>query len=260
MTSPSGPRRPAGARSLFPKEHGAYGQLLLPLVAALAMGSPTIASAALTVAAIATFVAHEPLLVLLGARGRRAREEDGRRAARVGAACGIAATAAGAAGLWLGGEEVVAAAAPPVALALLLAPFILLGREKTAAGEIVAAAALSGAALPVALAGGVPFGPALVAWSAWVIGFTAGTSTVRGVIKRHKQGARSATDVALLAIATALAFALLYFQRVGAAALPMIAASWIILALAPHPRHLKKLGWTLVGSSTATLAILVLLA
>lgn len=253
------PGRAADARSLFPKEHGAYGQLALPLVAALAMGSPSLASLLLAVGAALAFVAHEPLLVVLGARGSRARAEDGPRAARVGVVCGAAALAAGAAGMWLGGRPVAIAALAPLALTLALVPFIFLGREKTAPGELAAAAALSGAALPVAIAGGVPQPAALVAWSAWVVGFTAGTSAVRGVIKRHKRGARGATDVWLLALSSAGAAALVALDRVGAGALPMVVASIVILALAPHPRNLKKLGWTLVASSAATVALLVAL-
>src|SRR5437762_3573628 len=93
--------RPARPRSLAPKEHGAYGQLGLPLVTGLAMGRPGVAAAALAVAAAAAFVAHEPLLILAGQRGTRARREEGPRAARRLAVLGAAAAISGGAGLAL---------------------------------------------------------------------------------------------------------------------------------------------------------------
>ncbi len=52
----------------------------MPLLTALAIGRPGISPLALTAAAVLGFVAHEPLLVAVGHRGRRAREQDGRRA------------------------------------------------------------------------------------------------------------------------------------------------------------------------------------
>ena len=67
---------------MLPKEHGAYGQLLFPLVTAAAMGRPTLAAVALIITATAIFLSHEPLLVLAGSRGPRARRDDGARARR----------------------------------------------------------------------------------------------------------------------------------------------------------------------------------
>ncbi|MBK8937310.1 MAG: YwiC-like family protein [Polyangiaceae bacterium] len=68
--------RPTPKRSLMPREHGAYGQLVLPAAAAL-IAWPSFGGAALAVAATAMFLAHEPALVLLGQRGARARAELG---------------------------------------------------------------------------------------------------------------------------------------------------------------------------------------
>ena len=47
-------------RSLAPKEHGAYAQLGLPLLAALLMGRPTLLSALLVVGFACALLAHEP--------------------------------------------------------------------------------------------------------------------------------------------------------------------------------------------------------
>ena len=67
-------------RSLMPREHGAYGQLALPLLTALFSGRPTAAAFLYSTAAVFAFFAHEPLLVLLGQRGSRAFRELGARA------------------------------------------------------------------------------------------------------------------------------------------------------------------------------------
>jgi hypothetical protein len=75
----------ATRRSLLPHEHGAYGQIALPLVCGLGMGRPGIAAALLSAGAFAGFLSYEPLLVATGNRGKRARDEDGARARRLAA-------------------------------------------------------------------------------------------------------------------------------------------------------------------------------
>ena len=69
----------ARRRSLWPREHGAYAQLAAPLLTALVIVRPTVAAALLALAACIAFLANEPLLVVLGHRGKRMREQDGRR-------------------------------------------------------------------------------------------------------------------------------------------------------------------------------------
>ena len=67
---------------LIPREHGAYGQLLMPLLVSLVIGGAAAGALALAAAAVAAFLAHEPLLVLLGQRDGRAsrdRNADARR-------------------------------------------------------------------------------------------------------------------------------------------------------------------------------------
>ncbi|HET7503266.1 MAG TPA: YwiC-like family protein [Kofleriaceae bacterium] len=70
---------PAGSRvrSLWPREHGAYVQLLAPLATAMVATRPTIAGAAIAAGACLAFLASEPLRVLLGARGARLQETAG---------------------------------------------------------------------------------------------------------------------------------------------------------------------------------------
>jgi len=90
-----------GERSLLPQEHGAYGQLAMPLLTGLALGRPTPAGLTLAAAAVLGFVAHEPLLVALGRRGRRALDEDGGRARRLLVRLGTLSLVLGAVGVAL---------------------------------------------------------------------------------------------------------------------------------------------------------------
>ncbi|MBZ0235890.1 MAG: YwiC-like family protein, partial [Deltaproteobacteria bacterium] len=53
----------------LPREHGAYAQLGVPLVVALAAGRPGLAAAAFALAAIALFFVHEPVLSLAAELG-----------------------------------------------------------------------------------------------------------------------------------------------------------------------------------------------
>jgi len=66
---------------MWPKEHGAYGQLVFPLATAFAIAGATAPALLTAIAVTAAFLAHEPLIVLLGRRGVRARRDHFRRAA-----------------------------------------------------------------------------------------------------------------------------------------------------------------------------------
>jgi len=255
------PRPPA--RPLIPHEHGAWGQLLLPLLCGLALGRLTAAALLLAAAVILFFLAHEPLLVMLGQRGARARAEHGARARRwLGALLGAAA-AAGAAGLALAPAAARMAALVPVALAGAVAWLVWRKREKTVLGEVTIAAALASAAAAVALAGGAGAAAAAAAVLAWVISFAAATLAVHVILVRARsKGARDpgllhAAGVAALA-AAAVALAAGGFPP----ALPVAAAPTLLISLAVclgrvSPRRLRPLGWALVGSSVVTLAVLV---
>ncbi len=172
-------------RSLWPKEHGAYAQLAIPLLTALAAGRPTLAAVAFVVSAASAFVAHEPAAVLLGIRGTRARREDGARARTWLAVSGAVAVATGGAGLLrakLALPFAIAALAAAGAAALLLSE----RKEKTAGGEIIAAAALAGAAAPAGAASGLSTWAILACWAAWSAQFAASTVAVHALIDQTK--------------------------------------------------------------------------
>lgn len=272
MSAPEGteaPRRgrpaPAGgSRSLAPREHGAYGQLGLPLVAALAMGSPSLASVLLASASVAAFVAHEPLLVVLGRRGPKALREDGARARHRLGLLGALALASAGVGAWLAPPLARMAMLVPATLALAVAALIRAGKEKTTPGECVAAAALAAAALPVAIAEGIRWNDAGAALFVWTLSFGAATFAVRGAIAHGRAPVplvwRLLPD-ALICCGLAALFASGAAPRLYVvASLPMVVLAAVLAVATPHPRSLKKVGWALVASSVLTAALLVVAA
>jgi hypothetical protein len=236
----------------WPREHGAYGQLGLPLVTALAMGTPAWASFLWAIAAVAAFLMHEPAVVLLGRRGPRMLRANGSKARRmllVLCAVAIVATAAG----------MATAAAPartslllPAMLALIASTFVFRDREKTAGGELAAGAALASAALPVAVASGVPVAVAWTAWLLWTASFTSATMAVRLVVRRATCAWSRAERLAVTLLPMALAAAaapLLDAATMALATVPLAVTAATIAIAPPHPRALRSIGWTLMAAT-----------
>jgi hypothetical protein len=129
------------------------------------------------------------------------------------------------------------------------------------AGELAAAAALAGVAVPVAIAAGVTWPAALGAWGAWVAAFGASTWAVRAVIGHRKEPITWALRVLPLGIPIGAAITLAALGVVpwfcAIAAAPMTLMSVAIAASPPHPRSLKRVGWSLVAGSVAAAGVLI---
>ncbi|NPC84890.1 YwiC-like family protein, partial [Pyxidicoccus fallax] len=252
--------------ALLPREHGAYVQLGLPLVTALAVTGPSTAGLWLTAAALACFLAYEPLLLVLGQRGARRRDEAGALAWRRGltlAGLGVFCGVLGVLGLPDG-------ARPYLALPAILGAEVLLmtwGRQgRTLSGELLAALALTAWAVPVALAGGLPPGAALTLWGTFALGFSLATVAVHVVIRAHEPRAdRSLPRLAGLAAGGfGLAGAVVWALTSGlspwhvAALLPMAAVALGTCAVLPAPRHLRRLGWSFAAAGLITAVLLTM--
>ncbi len=246
------PTRP----TLAPKEHGAYGQIATPIVAALISGSPTVASGLLAVSAAALFVAHEPALVALGLRGTRAKREVGRLAQGRLLRLSLLALFAGVAGLALAPAGTARAALLPLAGALILSALVVRGAERSLPGEVVAALALSSAALPVAVAAGHSDARAGALVACFGLGFVAATFAVRSVLPRAPRHLRAAS-FGLAALVAGIPWILSSPDL--RPAVPMAIAAALVTLWAPSPKHLRKVGFSLVGASLVTTGWLVLL-
>ncbi|HEY6892712.1 MAG TPA: YwiC-like family protein [Rhodanobacteraceae bacterium] len=249
---------------MFPKEHGAYGQLLFPLATALAIGRPSAAASLLAAAAIAAFLAHEPLLVILGQRGARAARDQRARAWRWLAGMGSLAVVLGAAAVVALPASARTALLLPAALAVVLGGVVSIGREHTTGGEIAAALTMASLALPVGIASGASAAAALTCVVAYAAAFLVATLCVRALILVTRKLAGPSTRVVAGGVAVALVVALFALARAGItrpigtwAALPICAVGVWLVAAMPSPRHLRTIGWTLVGATTLTAIVLI---
>lgn len=239
-------------------------QLLAPLVVALLAATPTLPAWLFAIASGSAFLANEPWLVMLGHRGKRARELDSDRARRrLGLLIAIVAIS--------GGAALVMAPAAARTIALLqvapIAGLLVLAhrkQERSLVGELVAAVVLSGAAAPVAIASGMAWTEAMALWIGWSVGFGCTTFAVHHVIEHHKRARRAPVAPSrtgpMLALATATlaigAVPLVFPAGALAAtsALPLgIVASGVAL-LAPSPRRLRAIGFSLLGAALVSIA------
>jgi len=257
--------RPAPGGSLLPREHGAYAGLAFPLITALSLGGPIAVQLLWVVGCIAVFFAHEPLLIMLGERGRRSHSALGSRARR--SACGLAVLAitTGGLGWWLAPPAARAALILPLALGGILLRLILTHRERSLPGELLACLTLSSVVIPIALAGGTSARAAIIAGAVWVAVSASATLTVRAAIARVKQAAhhRRLADAAIAFGAAALFGSFLLIRAnilpllAGAAIYPVVLLAVVFRYVQVHPRHLRAMGWSLVGSNVITLIALL---
>jgi hypothetical protein len=253
---------------LFPKEHGAYGQVLFPLIAAFAVAGPSTAGVLVAAAVAAGFLAHEPALVVLGHRGARAKREIGRAASRWLTCWALAGTLAGIGALVTIEPPARWSLAVPLVPAVLLAAAAVRGAEKSWFGETAAALAFAGGAFPIAMAGGLPLSLAATVAIPFALLFVSSTLAVRVVILRVRGGgdarAVRVTRRAALALASAgtallviLAAAEFVAVSAIAAASPGLLTAAAIAIRPPSPTRLRTVGWTLVGISLLTTALVV---
>jgi YwiC-like protein len=248
---------------MVPHEHGAYGQLLLPIATAMAMGRPSIAGLAIAACAVAAFIAHEPALVLLCRRGARASREQRRAATRWLVSCGAvaAATAVTALALTAGADRALLGV--PLAIGSIAATAMIRGRERSTAGEIAVSTALASVSLPVAVACGATLAAALTCAATFAAAFAAATVSVRAVIAGAKgqahgeRGVALATDVLLMTVVAALTLGRVILPVAVWAALPVCAVALALAAVVPPPRYLRPIGWMLVAATALGGGILV---
>ncbi len=248
---------------LLPREHGAYGQLLFPLLSALLIGHPAPGAYLLGAAAIAAFLAHESLLVVLGQRGARARREQGSDARRSLSLFGGFCAVTGLVSLFVLPRAAITVLVVPVLLALLVGVAVVMHRERSTFGEMLAAVALSSLSLPVALAGQASRTDALTLFVVFSAVFVTATLAVRALIGRvSKAGgpppllAGALTLLVLLGLAAA-AFTGTLAPVAPYAALPVCAVALGLTASPPNVRHLRTIGWTLVGATLITTLLLI---
>lgn len=249
---------------LLPREHGAYAELIFPLLTALALGNISLAQWLLAFAAVAVFLAHESVLVIVGDRGSRAGSLLKGQAKWTSTILLAVAVTTAALGLWQAPAGALRTVFIPLFATALLIPLIISHREKTLAGELLVALIFSTALIPIALAGAVGFETASVASGVWFVVFALQTLTVRAVkahIKTNTEAARLTHAIVALSLSLAVIAMLLFFNHkpliapvaaIFPAALVALACVWLRV----HPRHLRTLGWGLVTCDLIALIML----
>lgn len=249
---------------LIPREHGAYGQLFLPLGTALLSGRPTVVAWTLMATAASGFLAQEGLAVLAGRRGSRAARHQRRAAVTAAGAFGGTCLAIGA--------PTVAAAPPPVreavivavTLAAIVMVLIRAGRERTLAGEVLVSVALTAWCVPVGLAARLEAHHAFGAWVVWAVTFTVATLGVRVVIARTRRESWRWLGLGAVLVGACGWWTLHRLALAGTVSggLPLALAPAGVLScvvpLAPLRAHqLRLVGWAIVASGLVTAALLV---
>jgi len=252
--------------TVFPKEHGAYGQLLFPLLTSLAVGHRTPSAVLLACAAASAFLAHEPLLVLLGQRGPRAAREQRSRAIVWFTASVIATAALAGAAIreTRAGISIAGALLVPTALAVVLAIVIVSRREHTIGGEILAALTFASLALPVARAAGAAQFVAVTCAAVFAAVFVAATVCVHAVIARTRRPPSIGTRAAGAAVAIGSVVGLWLLGRWDlvsnlsfAAAVPACVVSLVAGLGMRSAKRLRVVGWSLMVTTLMAAALLV---
>lgn len=247
---------------MWPREHGTYGELGFPLLSALLVSQPTVASWLLAFAAVCFFLLHEPLLILRGARGERRRSQAGPVALRRVWLLFLLGVAGSGTAFLLGSAQLRYAMLLPAGLGGTVLLLALRDRERGLGQQLLAAAALVSPALPVAIAGGRTQREALSLALLWLLAFILTTTTVRGVAHRTRDNGAQLRQAAfslclILAAVTAFTRAGLLPNWLALCLLPTALPVLYLVLRPPSARHMRVVGWSLVGSGAATVVLLL---
>lgn len=235
---------------LYPKEHGAYAILGVPLASALVIGGMGVVAVLTTVAAIAGFVAHEPLMVALGRRGHRAQSATPQATLRLMLLMLVAFSSGGTA-FWLAPFEVRLA----LTVCLLFAGFAFVmsvaGLHRTLAAQLIDIMSLTLPSSVVLLAGGVHLSLVIRFWFAWVIGRIATTTAVRSTIASQRASIQRhiprINNVLLAATVASCVVGILSGLNEWIAITPLLGAAIYLRYRPLRIIHLRQLGWVLLA-------------
>jgi hypothetical protein len=179
----------------------------------------------------------------------RAAAARARLSAFAAVAAGCALSAA-----WVGPAYVRLALLVPLVLCTLAGALALLDREKTAAGELLGAAALSSFSVPVLAVANVAVLPIASFALGWLLVHTMATLTARAYVYRKRGGGRWLRVWALGSIVVLAVCALSYALELlpwsfCLAPLPFVVAAAALATGSFTPRTPKVLGWTLAAAN-----------
>ena len=267
MTETARDLQSGGARPrtlLLPREHGAYAELGFILATALALGDFTPAKILLAASLALFFIAHEPLLILLGERGRRRLDQFKQRAFSTAAVLIATAVVLGILGLWQAPAAARFAVLLPLIFGASLGIMIVTRREKSALGENLVALTFAGSVVPLSLAGDAALSTSLTAGALWAAIFILQTFAVREVRVRLKNPVKGLvvspivwTSAAVVLVASLLVVRGTLPFLAFAGLLPTLVTAAACGLLGVSPRRLRIVGWSFVASSLFAFAAIV---
>lgn len=235
---------------LHPREHGAYAILGMPLLTALLIGGLTSVGLLTTVAAIAGFLANEPLLIVSGRRGKRTRF-SAPFARRALVALLSVAIACGGLALWQGTTGVRVALVACGLLAFAGFGFSATGRQRSLTAQFIGIIGLTMPSAAVLLAGGVDVWLTMGVCSAWILGRIATTTSVRSVVARHKASLHRrvprGNDLILVLVAATFVAGLTLDLQAWLTVSPLLLAAAALRVWPPDVRDIRQLGWRLLA-------------
>jgi hypothetical protein len=271
MHATSTARRPAAAplpatvplkAVALPVEHGGWGLLVEPVLLGLLM-APSAAGGLLGLAALAGFLARQPLRLALMDRRKGSRYPRTALAERLFLVEALVSAAAVFGALLLAGASFLPAlvAGAPFALAALAGDAS--GRSREAFAEVAGAVALCASAAAIVLAGGLGWGVAFSASALLALRALGSVLYVRARIRLDRGVAAAPGRVVLLHAAALAASVLLalagYAPWLGVAAFVVLfaRASWGV-SRSRAPIRPQRLGFQELASGVLTLALLAL--
>lgn len=239
---------------MWPREHGVYAQLGFPLVGAVGLTGPTVKGLSLALAFVLVFLAHEPFLVLSGRRGARARAEAGGRAKRW---CVLYLLLAAAAAAWGFAKADAASRWALVALvpgAAGLAMLVSRGLEKTLLGESTVSVLTAAVSVPVGWSSGGEKSVVLYMAAVWATVGVLGTLGVQSILQDRRGGVGSLRPVtaSLALFAWSMSLGVAWVRPLA----PGSAVIFVLTMAGVHPRHLRRVGLTMVAAYAMTLVML----
>ncbi len=237
--------------SLLPKEHGAYAMLLIPIATALLRSGPTMVGTCVAVAAVAGFLAHEPMLVARGHRGQRAQTGAPHAGQRFLLWLLLALVAGGAA-FGFGNIHVRFSLGICFLFAVVNFGLSAAGYHRKTAVHLWGMLGLSLPCISILLAGGESVAQALSFWGVWIAGFMATMLGVRGMLANQKHQPRQLHMFAMAALTVLIGVGASLGCIWSLATLPMIGVNWYLLISPPHLKQLKRVGWVMVAGAVTT--------
>jgi len=250
--------RPSGAIPpvrLHPKEHGAYAILGVPLLVALILGGLNTVAIFTSLATIAGFVANEPLMVMSGRRGERARLATP-SALHTLKFLLLTTLTAGTAAFWLGSADVRLTLFACGVFAAAGFAMSAAGWQRSLTAQLTGIVGLTLPSTAVLLAGGTDSGAVIRLSSAWVIGRIATTISVRSVVAFQKTSTHHhvprLNDVLLTLAVLMCVIGATSISRECLFVLPLIASALYLRLRPPQIRHMRRIGYALLAANAVT--------